>query len=418
MKRNIFTLIELLVVIAIIAILAAMLLPALASAREKARRSSCANNMNQIGKALAMYTGDYSGYMPSGHSWFQYFPTSTTRALKFGQTWTCEHGSTIEAGVIPGGNGARLDSMRVIAAGVFDNNSTAATSVPSCGVRAAPYNLGWLIQCGYVGDPSVYYCPSQASTRVNTAGSNAGRFIRNQTAGTNVNMIYQDWKSAGGTDRTFLTHGAWGSSIDYNWATPTYTTTASYAVYSQYDYRDAMVANNENATQGGRTEAQMRALNVWYVRPVLKAALKEPRFKTEKLLGARAIVSDGFAKSFAGPYSDMAQYGKTPWVCPGQGFNHHVDGYNVLYGDGHAAWYGDPDQLIIYWWNSSFVWASDGRGSDSLGYDGGHLDGSSNNVYEQTFCNNTAKHGANAVFHKFDTSQQIDMNGAESWGDM
>jgi prepilin-type N-terminal cleavage/methylation domain-containing protein/prepilin-type processing-associated H-X9-DG protein len=98
-KRKGFTLIELLVVIAIIAILAAILLPALARAREAARRASCQNNLKQFGIIFKMYNGENRGAFPPS---MRYRPVMHLMLAGFaGETLYPDYWNDVNIGICP-----------------------------------------------------------------------------------------------------------------------------------------------------------------------------------------------------------------------------------------------------------------------------------------------------------------------------
>jgi len=444
-----FTLIELMVVMAIIAILAALLLPALVAARERSRRSVCSNNLNQVGKGLEMYIGQYGDYFPgkpaygSGNA-YQFDRGSAVADPPDGYSYGGT-GYNVAAG-IPWDKGIVVDPLtndRVqtnACASVFYHSAvgyeTYGAPVQSMCIafgrndrsayrasdgyrgtdrmQAGPIGLGYLVTLGMMADVRGLYCPSyDVSPRRlnNTHGYDMYYNNGLDASGAGVINTIRRVAALGGFSGRSLTHGNYraagdaGGTLNANYVGSTGNRPTGVGVDCSYNYRNFPICEY-NAVMPGSDAS--RALVQWTNPPVV-SHLGCPPFKAQRRLANRSVVADVFYRNF------YDRFNASPWR-PGWGSLVHKDGYNVLYGDYHVSWYADLEQRIMWMYQAP---ATDGseQPTPTSGYEPFNNYGA--NYGTPGACkfmlnwsarsSSVGAQGQQTVFHYFDLTQDIDI---------
>jgi len=282
---------------------------------------------------MESYCGDYSQYYPSWTGWGEqvanswtsadgYFGPKTLGTFTLGSrpaeevyvavTLTADNRRDKFAYFNP------VINFRTIFTGSRSMNAWSNT--PAGELVMAPNGLGFLLTGGYMGDAKTFFCPSSIGMPM----SDLGVYNTNHYAATEVRDLLQ----AGGTEAKTMLTGDWNWL--WQWSSR-YSPTRT--VLSHYNYR-----NVPTSGMNAYWTPEKENTRLFFMNPNRDVKVGEPIFKTQKQAAGRALVVDSFDKGLDKPDTD-----------PGAGVYAHRDGYNVLYSDSSASWYGDTQQKLIYW---------------------------------------------------------------------
>ncbi|HRU06965.1 MAG TPA: hypothetical protein P5137_14460, partial [Candidatus Brocadiia bacterium] len=225
--------------------------------------------------------------------------------------------------------------------------------------QTAPFGLGCLAAGGYVADLRVFYCASWGISpgEIVRSGGEMGYYPGGGTTYDQIPVCYgiaatpRSLQLLGGTSPKSLSHGNYTlMAASQAKGLPTearkksylepgeYSTgNVNYGAMSSYAYRGQAVMGAFDWQTTALTDATTR-FPAHYSRPLVTTELGAPLFKTQKLLGGRSIAADTFLRSHQDGLA----------MRPGYGVYHHREGYSVLYGDGRAAWFADPQRQIMW----------------------------------------------------------------------
>jgi len=337
-----FTLIEMLVVLAVIGILAGLLLPALAGARREARRTSCRNNLDQIGKTLAIYCNNTNDFLPS-------YPDYGEPACAFKPFYDPDPLVIDSIPYNPGHYGANRHMVIAYSKDYADQ----ATELAAGQLNFMPVGLGILVWRQELQEPRVLDCPAMRTVVSTYYGSAEYRYDpsvwKNLGNNPSENFIYADGTKLYETpigDRyvsAILSSYSYRNTPFYCRTGPDNWTDKGVGAWPGYANDDSLTTERNEYTGRRPWVAAWDILIPDTTKVVTRAEFMTPPFKTLKQLGARAIVADTF--DYADPDLSSGDFDDDGGLVR----RHHRDGYNVLFGDGHSEWYDDGSGQIRGW---------------------------------------------------------------------